>query len=85
MNALAPYMAAIHQQNLLEEAELARLLRRSRASKPEIAAWRRGLGVGARRLSGLFASAARSLDPSTEAERAKVRTSERTVGRALAC
>ena len=85
MHALAPYMAAIHQQNLLEEAEVARLIRNQRASTTEIAAWRRGLGGGARRLSGLFASAARSLDPATEAERTKVRTSERTVGRALAC
>jgi len=85
MNALAPYMAAIHQQNLLEEADVARLLRRNRASKPGIAAWRRGLGGGARRLSSLFAGAARSLDPTIEVERTKVRTSERTVGRALAC
>jgi hypothetical protein len=85
MNALAPYMAAIHQQNLLEEAELDRLLRVNRASRTEIAAWRRGLGGGARRLSGLFATAARSLDPAGEAEHTKVRTSERTVGRALAC
>jgi len=85
MNALAPYIAAIHQQDLLEEAQVARLLAVSRASQPGIAAWRRGLGGGARRLSGLFASAARSLDPTTEAERTKVRTSERTVGRAVAC
>lgn len=85
MNALAPYIAALHQQNLLEEAQLDRLARLSRSSKPEVATWRRGLGGGARRLSGLFASAARSLDPSVEVERTKVRTSERTVGRALAC
>ena len=85
MNALAPYIAALHQQNLLDEAELDRIVRRSRSSSSEIAAWRRGLGGGARRLSGLFASAAHSLDPSAEAERTKVRTSERTVGRALAC
>jgi hypothetical protein len=85
MNALAPYMAALHQQNLLEEAELDRMVRRSRPSNSDVAAWRRGLGGGARRLSGLFASAARSLDPSAEAERSKVPTSERTVGRALAC
>jgi hypothetical protein len=85
MNALAPYLAAMHQQNLLEQAELDRLVRRSRASKPEIAPWRRNLGGGARRLSGVFASAARSLDPSVETEHAKVRTSERAVGRALAC
>jgi len=85
MNALAPYLAAMHQQNLLEQAELDRFARRSRASNPGIAAWRRNLGGGARRLSGAFASAARSLDPRTEAERAKVLTSERTVGRALGC
>ena len=85
MNALAPYMAALHQQNLLEQAELDRLARLSRSSKPEIAGWRRNLGGGARRMSGLFASAARSLDPRAESERANVRTSERTVGRALGC
>jgi hypothetical protein len=85
MNALAPYLAAIHQNNLLEEAELERLVRLSRSSKPEIAAWRRGLGSGARRLSGVFASAARSLDPTIEPANAKHRTSERPVGRVLAC
>jgi hypothetical protein len=85
MNALAPYIAALHQQNLLEHAELDRLARQSRSSKPGVAAWRRNLGGGARRLSGLFASAARSLDPTLETERTKTRTSERTVGRALAC
>jgi len=85
MNALAPYIAALHQQSLLEQAELDRFARRSLASSSDVAAWRRGLGGGARRLSGLFASAARSLDPSAEADRAKARTSERTVGRALAC
>src|SRR5690242_10100468 len=85
MNALAPYIAALHQQNLLEEAELLRFARRSRSSDPGIAAWRRGLGGGAHRLSGMFASAARSLDPSLEHERVTHRTSERTVGRALAC
>ena len=85
MNALAPYMAAIHQQNLLDEAETSRLLRRNRESKPEIAAWRRGLGAGAHRLSGLLASAAKSLDPTVGIQRTKVRVSERTVGRALEC
>ena len=85
MNALAPYIAALHQQSLLEQAELDRFARQSRTSSSDVAAWRRGLGGGARRLSGLFASAAQSLDPSAEAERTKVRTSERTVGRALAC
>ena len=85
MNALAPYIAALHQQNLLEEAQLIRQARLSRSSSPQVAAWRRGLGGGARGLSRLFASAARSLDPSVESAKAKARTSERTVGRALAC
>ena len=49
MNALAPYMAALHQQNLLEQAELDRMARLSRSAKPEIAGWRRNLGGGARR------------------------------------
>ena len=85
MNALAPYLAALHQKNLLEEAELDRLVQLTRSSKPEVAGWRRNLGGGARRLSSVFASAARSLDPRAEADRAMVRTSERTIGRALEC
>jgi hypothetical protein len=85
MNALAPYLAAIHQQNLLEEARLDRLVRLSRSSGPTVPGWRRGLGGGARRLSGVFASAARSLDPSVETEAVARRTSERSVGRMLAC
>ena len=83
MNALAPYLAALHQQDLLQAAELDRLARLSRSSKPEVADWRRNLGGGARRMSGLFATAARSLDPTVEVERTRVRTSERTIGRAL--
>ena len=85
MNALAPYIASLHQQNLLEEAELLRQARLGRSSNPGVAAWRRGLGGGARQLSNLFASAARSLDPTADKAIAKQRTSERTVGRALAC
>jgi hypothetical protein len=69
MNALAPYIAALHQQDLLEEAEIRRRAKLVRGSQPSVPAWRRGLGSGARGLSGLFASAARSLDPSVEAER----------------
>ena len=85
MNALAPYLAAIHQQNLLEEAQLVRLVKLSRSSGPTVPGWRRGLGSGARRLSGLLASAAHTLDPHEDAQRVAHRTSERTVGRALAC
>jgi hypothetical protein len=85
MNALAPYMAAIHQQNLLEEADRNRLVRLSRSSQPSVSAWRRGLGGGARRMSGLFAVAARSLDPSVETKTVSRRVAERSVGRMLAC
>jgi anti-sigma factor RsiW len=88
MNALAPYLAAIHQQNLLEQAELDRLvrqLRQSRSADAGVPAWRRGLGAGARRLSALLAGAARSLDPSVDAEHTSARPAERPVGRVLAC
>ncbi len=70
MNALAPYIAALHQQDLLKEAELLRTVKQLRGSPSRVPAWRRGLGSGARGLSGLFAFAARSLDPTTESERA---------------
>ena len=57
MHALAPYLLALHQQDLLAEAEVTRRLRLASAAQPSIPAWRRGLG-------GILASAARSLDPS---------------------
>jgi hypothetical protein len=87
MNALAPYIAALHQQNLLDEAELGRKVRLVHADGSSVSAWRRNLGGGARRLSNAFASAARSLDPSIEAARAEraARSTEIGVGRALAC
>ena len=88
MNALAPYIAALHQQNLLEEAELGRRARLLPSGEPSVSAIRRNLGGGARRLSNAFASAARSLDPSIEAARAERnahRSTEVGVGRALAC
>jgi hypothetical protein len=59
MNALVPYVAALHQQDLLEQAELRRRAKLSTTSEPRTPAWRR-------RLSGLLSSAARSLDPSDE-------------------
>jgi hypothetical protein len=84
MNALAPYIAALHQQDLLEEAEIRRQVRLVRGSQPHVPAWRRGLGSGARGLSGLFASAARSLDPTVEAERASRLAADGHGGRAFA-
>jgi len=78
-------MAALHQQDLLEQAELKQLARLARSSNPSVPAWRRNLGGGARRVSSAFASAARSLDPSLEQKQAAKRAGERPVGRMLAC
>jgi hypothetical protein len=84
MNAFAPYLAALHIEELREEARLQRRAALSERAYASVPAWRRGLGTGARGLSGLFASAARSLDPSVEAERAARRSHDGRVGRALA-
>jgi len=78
-------MAALHQQDLLEQAELKQLARLARSSNPSVPAWRRNLGGGARRVSSAFASVARSLDPSLEQKQAAKRAGERPVGRMLAC
>ena len=66
MNAFAPYVAAIHLQDLLQDAETARRAKLASAAQPSISAWRRGLG-------GILASAARSLDPSIGERSAKGR------------
>jgi hypothetical protein len=57
MHAFAPYLLALHQQDLIGEAELARRARLASRSQAEIPAWRRSLG-------GVFAYAARAIDPS---------------------
>jgi hypothetical protein len=57
MHAFAPYLLALHQQDLLAEAEITRRAKLASASQPSIPAWRRGLG-------GVLASAARTIDPS---------------------
>lgn len=62
MNAFVPYLAALHLQDLLEQAALERRVKLAQHAQPSIPAWRRTLG-------GLFASAAKSLDPSVEVER----------------
>ena len=66
MHVLVPYLLALHQQDLLAEAESNRRARLATASQPRIPAWRRGLG-------GILASAARSLDPSIGDRQAKAR------------
>ena len=57
MHAFAPYLLALRQQDLLAEAELARRAKLASKSQPGVPAWRRSLG-------GVFAYAARSIDPS---------------------
>jgi hypothetical protein len=63
MNAFVPYLAALHQHDLLEEAELLRIARRAERVNPGVPAWRRLLAIGAHALSGAFAAAARTFDP----------------------
>jgi hypothetical protein len=63
MNVFVPYLAALHQRDLLEEAEVLRIARRAELANPRVSAWRRLLAVGAQGLSGVFASAARTFDP----------------------
>jgi hypothetical protein len=57
MNAFVPYLMALHQQDLLEQAELSRRAKLSERSRPSVPAWRR-------LVSELFESVARSLNSS---------------------
>lgn len=66
INPLAPYVIVLHQQELLDEARSRRIARRAQLANPEVPAWRRSLASGARRLSDVFASAARSIDPAVD-------------------
>ena len=84
MNAFAGYLVALHQQDLLQAAELHRRAKLVRDTRTSVPAWRRGLGSGARGLSGLFARAARSLDPSVEAGRSGRKPAGRRGARAAA-
>ncbi|HET9851277.1 MAG TPA: hypothetical protein VFP56_02080 [Candidatus Limnocylindrales bacterium] len=62
MHVFAPYLLAIHQQDLIAAAEVDRRAKLAHGGQLGVAAWRRGLG-------GFLAFAARSLDPSIEARR----------------
>ena len=57
MHAYGTYLLALHQENLLTEAEITRRVKLARAAQPSVPAWRRGL-------CSVLASAARSIDPS---------------------
>lgn len=70
MNAFVPYLAALHQHDLLEQAAQHRRATLSAASQSTVPAWRRLFGSLARTLSGLLASVARSLDPSVQVDQA---------------
>ena len=59
MNPYGPYLAAIHLQDLLDDAAFERRARLAHKGQSGVPAWRRGLG-------SLFVTAARSLDPSVE-------------------
>jgi hypothetical protein len=76
MNPFVSYLAALHLQNLLDEAAMSRRAQLARTSQPDLPAWRRSLGA-------VLVSAGRSLDPSVGSERGP-RSSEAGVGRALA-
>jgi hypothetical protein len=60
VNAFGPYLAAIHLQDLLDDAAYERRARLARKGQAAVPAWRRGLGSA-------FVSVGRSLDPTVEA------------------
>ena len=71
MHAFVPYLAALHMEELRQDAIEHRRAKLSQHGQPRVSAWRRGLG-------GALASVARSLDPSVAAE--PVRSSSNGVG-----
>jgi hypothetical protein len=78
MNPFTAYVAALHLEELLLEAERSRRGKLAAASQPSIPAWRRNLG-------GLIVSAAKSVDPSVEVEHTKPLPSGRGVDPLPAC
>ncbi len=78
MNAFVPYLAALHQQDLLQQAEIQRRVKLAPASEPAVSAWRRTL-------SGLLSSAATTIDPSVQVERVSPPSSGRGANALPAC
>jgi hypothetical protein len=78
MNAFVPYLAALHRQDLLEQAELSRRVKLAPSSHGHVPAWRRSL-------SGLLASAAKQIDPSVTVERSAPLSSGRGADLLPAC
>jgi hypothetical protein len=77
VNSYGPYLAALHLQDLLDEAALERRARLVRKGEPGVPAWRRSLG-------GVLANAARSLDPSVDVAIRDARPPESRGARAAA-
>lgn len=78
MNAFVPYLAALHQQDLLQQAQVQRRVKLATASRTSVPAWRRSL-------SWLFASAARSIDPTVRVEHVSPLSSGRGTDALPAC
>ena len=78
MNPFTAYVAALHLEDLLQEAAASRRAKLAAASHPSIPAWRRSLG-------GLIVSAAKSVDPSVEIEHSRPLPSGRGVDPLPAC
>lgn len=64
MDAFTPYLAEIHRQELLGEAEARRLANAVGATRVGVPAWRRSLG-------SLLAAAAGTVDPSIDTTTAR--------------
>ena len=77
MNAFVPYLAALHLQDLLQQAEIQRRVKLATAHAT-VPAWRRSL-------SGLLASAATSIDPTVQVERVSPLSSGRGANALPAC
>jgi hypothetical protein len=77
VHPFGPYLAALHLQDLLDEAALERRARRMGKGNPGVPAWRRSLG-------GALANAARSLDPSVDVPIREARPTESRGARAAA-
>lgn len=78
MIAFVPYLAALHRQDLLQQAEIQRRVRLALTSRQTVPAWRRSL-------SGLLASAAKSIDPTVQVERVSPLSSGRGAEPLAAC
>ena len=62
MNAYGIYLATLHQQDLLDQAQEYRLAKLAPAKQDSVSAWRK-------RLSDALASAASTIDPTVKVER----------------